>query len=84
MKKIIIMVIVCSVLLFGCADDTENRKSSFVTIEDGNCWRIIYHKKTKVMYTMSTGAYNYGNITLLVNPDGSPMIYEEGESEEEK
>lgn len=85
MKKIMIMVVVCSILLFGCADDSndaENRKSSFITIEDGNFWRIVYHKKTKVMYTMSTGAHNYGNLTLLVNPDGSPMIYKEGEKEE--
>jgi hypothetical protein len=41
----------------------------------------VYQKDTKVMYVISSGTYNHGTFTLLVNADGSPMIYK-GESEE--
>ena len=44
-------------------------------LETTNSFRIVYHKETKVMYAVSTGPRNPGNFTLLVNPDGSPMIY---------
>lgn len=37
---------------------------------------IVYHKDTKVMYAVSAGGYNSGTFTLLVNPDGSPMLWE--------
>lgn len=30
----------------------------------------------KVMYAVSGGAYNNGTFTLLVNPDGTPMLWE--------
>ena len=35
------------------------------------------------MYTISRGNINTGNFTLLVNPDGTPMLYEE-ESEDKE
>ena len=37
----------------------------------------MYHKETKVMYAVSSGGFNSGNFTVLVNPDGTPMIYKE-------
>ena len=42
---------------------------------------VVYQKDTKVMYVVSRGTYNQGTFTMLVNPDGSPMLYEK-ESEE--
>ena len=54
----------------------EDKPSMFVKIEDGPAWNVYYHKDTKVMYVVSSSSYNCGNFTLLVNPDGSPMIYE--------
>lgn len=56
-------------------DDT----SMFVCCERSSAtkpYTIVYHKNTKVMYAVSTGGYNSGTFTLLVNPDGSPMIWE--------
>lgn len=38
---------------------------------------IVYHRDTKVMYVISRN----NTFTLLVNPDGTPMLYNE-ESEE--
>lgn len=53
-----------------------NNQSMLVLIEKGEYWNIYYHQETKVMYVMSLSSYNRGNFTVLVNPDGSPMLYE--------
>ena len=82
MKRIMI-IILCSTLLVGCKKmehvEENNRRntSMFVTIEDTVTFRVVYNKYTKVMYAVSNGAYNGGNVTLLVNADGTPMLYEE-------
>lgn len=81
MKKII-AIILCSVLLVGCkkiekVDDFNDDKSMFILIEETSLYCVMYHKNTRVMYAVSRGGYNAGDFTLLVNPDGSPMIYEE-------
>lgn len=88
MKKTIISVfiaIICvTVLTFqtGCGAGTDveyteetSETSMFVTVEETLTWAVVYHKTTKVMYVVSCGTYNYGNFTLLVNADGTPMIY---------
>lgn len=72
--------------LVGCAYsemettyDTEAEvlpPSMFVEVEDGDYYRVVYHKETKVMYVMSDGNYNRGNFTLLVDENGDPLLYE--------
>lgn len=52
------------------------KESLFVTLQTTNIWHVVYCTKTKVMYVVSNGSGNAGNFTLLVNPDGSPMLYE--------
>ena len=37
---------------------------------------VVCHKETRVIYAVSNGMYNSGSMQLLVNPDGSPMLYE--------
>ena len=90
MKKVITILCIC-LLLTGCDEATEStegnnqqkeskqKKSEFVTIEREWYYDIVYHRDTKVMYVVSTGANNQGTFTLLVNADGSPMVYEESE-----
>ena len=39
-------------------------------------WRVVYHRDTKVMYVVSAASYNRGVFTVMVNPDGTPMIWE--------
>lgn len=51
--------------------------SNFVKVEEAAGWDIVYDKDTRVMYAVSSGGYNFGNFTLLVNPDGTPKLYEE-------
>lgn len=49
----------------------------FVLVEDSYDCRVVYHKETKVMYAISTGAHNYGTFTLLVDAEGKPMIWQQ-------
>ena len=87
MLKRIICALLCIIFTFfliGCGtimervDEKPQRPvSMFVVIEgDGmDSYRVVYHRDTKVMYAVSCGTYNTGNFTVLVNPDGSPMIW---------
>ena len=83
MKKLIaifVAIALCACLFVGCgspeASENVSKSSSFVIVEDGYGYKVVYHKDTKVMYTYSASSYNYGNFCLLVNPDGTPMIWE--------
>lgn len=79
MKKIIaLMIVVLAMALTGCSEVEEKsaEKSNFVKVEDNYNWYIVYHKETKVMYAVSRGSYNCGTFTLLVNADGTPMLWE--------
>ena len=78
---ILMAIALCACLLVGCGgspevDENVSKSSSFVIVEDGEGYCIVYHKDTKVMYALSTASYNMGNFTLLVNPDGTPMVWE--------
>lgn len=85
MKKtfiVLAMVVVMSFGLVGCHDDGQPREmaskngSSFIMVEEALHYNIVYHKETKVMYVVNVGERNDGNFELLVNADGSPMLYE--------
>ena len=86
MKKIIslILVLVILVSLAGCVElenerelnNTKTDTSMFVKIETFSQWIVVYHKETKVMYAVSWGSYNSGTFTVLLNPDGTPMLWD--------
>lgn len=87
MKKFICIIIACVIIVSGCSKtevETENHDitSMFVCVEDSYNWKVVYHKYTKVMYAISNGSHTHGIFTLLVNPDGSPMIWEGIENNE--
>lgn len=86
MKKIICVIAIAALMalsLSACGNEVENindgKKSMFVQIETPRFIfsegvvhsAIVYHKETKVMYSVSVN----GAFTLLVNADGSPMRY---------
>lgn len=48
-------------------------------VEVGAEWRIMYDKKTKVMYVMSDGPENRGVFTELVDENGKPKLWENEE-----
>ena len=48
----------------------------FVEVYDGDGYHVVYHAKTKVMYVV--GDVDFGAVfTVLVHPDGTPMIWRE-------
>ena len=81
LKPIVPTIVLAAILLFGCAANgaesqvVDGKASMFVKVEDGLTWDVYYHRDTKVMYAVSDGSYNYGTFTVLVNPDGSPMLW---------
>ena len=78
--KILIIFILLVLLLTGCkttdTDEDDDAPSLFTQVEMTGSYRILYHKETKVMYAVSCGSYNGGNFTLLVDPDGKPLLWE--------
>ena len=88
MKRFLIMILFI-LLLTGCdkTPDSQEKTNMFVCIQAANVYNsydIVYHRDTKVMYVVSRGTYNGGGFTLLVNPDGSPMLYETESEESEE
>lgn len=86
MKKVIglIMAVMMAATFAACGNKVEKADSSvgdpetnsmFVQVENAGNWMVVYHRDTKVMYSVSRGYYNCGTMTLLVNADGTPMIY---------
>ena len=57
-------------------DDTDDGNTFILVDADYYCW-VVYHKDTKVMYAVSRSPNNIGTYTLLVNVDGTPMIWKE-------
>lgn len=79
MKKVILGILVLVIMLFvlaGCTNESTVDNSRFVKINSEEDFDILYDKKTKVEYAMSTGPYNYGTVTLLVDAEGKPLLYE--------
>ena len=87
-KKILTIVICLFMIISGlvaCATSTVNATNSsnnyngnmFTKVESGlNDFYVVYDNETKVMYAVSDGLYNSGVLTMLVNADGTPKIYE--------
>lgn len=85
MKKVIAILITLVMLtLCGCEGKATvnseglQEKSMFVMVEDSYTFTVVYHRDTNVMYAISHSGYNSGNFCLLVNPDGTPMLWKGG------
>lgn len=82
MKKLFIAILMLFALT-GCVPNSsesivsKDTPSMFVRVEEGFSWDVYYHRDTKVMYAVSDGVKNSGTFTVLVNPDGTPMLWEE-------
>ena len=87
-KKFLTIVICLFMIIFGlvaCATSTVNATDSsnnyngnmFTKVKSGlGNFYVVYDNETKVMYAVSDGLYNSGVLTMLVNADGTPKIYE--------
>lgn len=80
MKKLVILLF-AAMLFTSCGFSTVekephlNEASMFVLVEKADGWKVVYHNETKVMYAVSSGAYNQGTFTLLVDREGKPLLY---------
>ena len=80
----IIVLFIC-LQNFGGAEKKYTKENAsyenewYSTVYEGSWYDIVYDNDTKVMYSKSTLSGSYGALTLLVNPDGTPRLYEEEE-----
>ena len=78
-KTLCIILLALTMTLCGCGVKRESEPMSdvsmFVVVEQGLSYDVVYHRETKVMYVISCGGYNCGNFTVMLNPDGTPMIW---------
>lgn len=56
--------------------ETKSEDSMFVIVETTELWIVVYHRKTKVMYTATHIGKVFSNFTILVNADGTPMLWD--------
>lgn len=79
--KILIVMLLVS-LLIGCNSKSSDYKGPtryFKAISSERDGKIVYDTRTGVKYWMSYGAYNV--LTVLVDADGKPLIYDKGVEE---
>lgn len=86
--KLMVAALVACMLLTGCGarmvkeSDMKNQGtdvSMFVVLEVGSDYKIVYHRKTKVMYAISWSGYSRGTFTVMLDADGKPLLYKEEE-----
>lgn len=51
-------------------------ESQFVIVEIQDTFKIVYHKDTKVMYSISDSTRSAGVFTLLVDENGHPLLWQ--------
>ena len=83
-KMFVLAILTFCLLLTGCGpkmksveDLDVSNESMFVLIEKAAYYKIVYHRDTKVMYAISNGGYNAGNFTVMLDPNGKPLLYQE-------
>lgn len=70
------------IVLFATVSNASILKGGkFFTVINESSFRVVYDKDTMVMYAVSEGKYNSGNLTLLVDENGKPLLYQ-GEKHE--
>ena len=87
MKWLIVVALMFALglMLAGCSTgkidsqkitEAKYDNKMFMTISDEYCGLVLVDKSTRVMYWFSNGGHSCGILTLLVNPDGTPRIWE--------
>lgn len=75
---LILVIIISFSFIFSACDIAEvesenvNTESMFIAVEYCPNWSVYYHKVTKVMYVKGMHSDTF---TVLVNPDGTPQLW---------
>ena len=79
MKRLLVILTLFALyacLFAGCSKSIVNTENSdFVFIERDGRFEYVSHKDTKVVYVMYFNA-NQAAMTVMLNPDGTPIIWE--------
>lgn len=70
-------VIIFSTIIIACSKYTkaaEEKRMVVLSHESGG--DIVYDCETGIEYWVSLGHYNYGNLSVLLNENGKPLIFE--------
>lgn len=73
---VVTIVAIVAILFFTGCDVSGSSTRTFMRISSEHYFDIVYDTDTKVMYSRSMGSYNRGTLTVLVNSDGTPKLYE--------
>lgn len=77
---VVLLLALCAGMLAGCADDEAQSEveAPFVWIYYSgiSTYCVGYDRDTGVMYCMSNGYHSSGTLTMLVNADGTPKVWE--------
>lgn len=79
MKKLLVVLACVAVLLTGCSTEYASKEDEtfYTVVYSDNIYLVVYDNYTKVMYHMTIGSYNRGNLTPLYNADGTLRVWEE-------
>lgn len=81
MRKITAIMLI-ALMLTGCGSSSmsgetgKTNNARFVKVINNVQFDIYVDTETDVMYAVSCGAYNNGAVTLLVDREGKPLIWE--------
>ncbi len=86
-KSAILAVMLVVVMLVCCAcgikdvepKNTQTENAIFKKYCNGYGGIVVVDTETNVMYWLSEGNHNLGSLTLLVNEDGTPKLYQKQE-----
>lgn len=76
MKKAMAVLFLGIICMTGCSINTDSNESRFFKLSEEGRFIVVCDKTTGVEYAVSIGGYNSGTVTLLVDTDGKPLIYE--------
>lgn len=80
MKKVIfsLILVVMLAMLTGCADSVAETEKRFVEISNEGAYgvSVYYDKQTKVEYAMRNNDRGGTSLSLLVDAEGKPLLYE--------
>lgn len=80
MRKTLIAALLAVGMLAGCGKSEESENKRFKQLSGGggafDNFYIAYDTETGIEYAVSNGEYNKGTLSVLVDADGNPLIYE--------
>lgn len=78
MKKLVVFLMaiaLCACLFIGCTAKEAWEDSGFIYIKSKGRIDYLYYEETGVIYAYDGTSYR-GGLAPLLNPDGTPMIWE--------